>query len=90
MLELYGVTRSVDEKGPGMGFEENESRELIATFSSREKLDEYLGKRLLKNPVDNRGHDAGHKFRRNSDLGHLNDYEIETITEPREIPHDPI
>lgn len=90
MFELYGITRSIDEKGPGMGFEENESRELIATFSSKKNLDAYLSKRLLKNPVDNRGYEAGRKFRSNSDLGHFNDYEVETIEEPREIPHDPI
>ena len=89
MFELYGISRSIDEKGPGMGFEENESRELIATFSSREKLKEYLSKRLLKNPVDNRGHEPGRKFRCNSDLGYFNDYEVEEINERVEIPHDP-
>ena len=87
MFELYGVTRSIDSKGVGMGFEENESRELIATFSCKEYLDKYLGKRLLKNPIKNRGYEAGRKFRSNSDLGRFNDYEVEEITEPQKIPH---
>ena len=89
MFELYGISRSLEEKGPGMGFEESESRELIATFSSKQKLEEYLSKRLLKNPVENRGYEPGRKFRCNSDLGHFNDYEVEEISEPQEIPHDP-
>ena len=89
MIELYGIRRSIDQKGIGMGFEVNEHRELIATFSTSENLNLYLGRRLLKNPIEQCGFEPGRRFRRDCDIGHFNDYDIVEIEAQIEVPHDP-
>ena len=89
VLELYGVTRSIDQKYIGGGFEVFESRELVATFSSRKKLDAFLKPRLLKNPIEQYGFEPGRKFRKNSDMEFYSDYEVEEIDVKVEVPHDP-
>ncbi len=89
VLELYGVTRSIEQKYIGGSFEAVESRELVATFSSRKNLDAFLKPRLLKRPIPEGGFEPGRKFHRNSDMGFCNDYEVEEIDEKVEVPHDP-
>lgn len=87
-LELYGVRRSFGQEFVGGNFETFEDRDLVATFSSRRKLEAFLKKRLLKNPIREHGFEPERKFRKNSDLGCYNDYEIGTAVE-RSVPHDP-
>ena len=88
-LELYGVMRSIEQKYIGGSFEAVESRELVATFSSLEKIDAFLKRRLLKNPVEQYGFEPGRKFRKNCDMEFYSDYEVEEINERVEVPHDP-
>lgn len=88
VYKLYGITRGLFSKGVGEGFEEEESKELIATFSTERLAKTYVKKRMLKNPIPDRGHQPGRMFRMNTDLEYYQDYEIEQDY-IIEVPHDP-
>lgn len=89
MIKLYGITRNIFQEKIGESFKAEERRELVATFSDQKSLDDFLGRRLLKNPIEEWGFEPGQKFKQACDMGIYNDYEVvEEAPEP-EIPHDP-
>ncbi len=89
VFELYGIVRSIYQESIDSGFGVGEEKELVATFSTRKKLDEFLNRRLLKHPIPFRGFEPGRVFTAKSDLAEFNDYEIVQVGAVMTIPHDP-
>ena len=89
--ELWGITRSFYQKLIGGPFEVDEQKSLVATFSSKKILNNFLQARLLKNEIPFSGFEPGRKFKKNTDMWIYNDFEVVEIKQQESIviPHDP-
>jgi hypothetical protein len=90
MFELWGIRRDYFQRQIGGSFEPEDTRELVATFSTEALAFEYV-----KSSELNKGKNAfiscqrGHyRFRKGSLLRDFEDYEI--CSEGGSVPHDPV
>ena len=90
MFELYGLRRDYFQRQIGGSFEPEDTRELVATFSTDALALAYVKSSELNKDKNasfsvQRGH---YRFRKGSLLRDYDDYEI--CSEGGSVPHDPV
>lgn len=90
MFELWGIRRDYFQREIGGSFEPEDTRELLATFSTEALARAYVkSSELIKDPNASFSIQRGrYRYRKGSLLRYYDSYEICSVGDP--VPHDPV
>lgn len=90
MFELWGIRRDYFQREIGGSFEPEDTRELLATFSTEALARAYVkSSELIKDPNASFSIQRGrYRYRKGSLLRYYDSYEICSDGDP--VPHDPV
>ena len=90
MFELWGIRRDYFQRQIGGSFEPEDTRELLATFSTEALARAYVkSSELIKDPNASFSIQRGrYRYRKGSLLRYYDSYEICSDGDP--VPHDPV
>lgn len=90
MFELWGIRRDYFQRQIGGSFEPEDTRELLATFSTEALARAYVkSSELIKDKNASFSIQRGrYRYRKGSLLRYYDDYEI--CSEGGSVPHDPV